>query len=277
VRVAATTLAACLLCTAMATWAPGFGQDEELLDPRYGSGAREALLRSHEGERNPLTFCIGWFRRAAGGDFGFSRSLNRPVRELLSERTPATAMLMLSGIVASWIFAAALAAPAAAFRLRAAAAVTGTVSTVAACLPAAAISVVLFQCGASARWMLVLILFPRIYFYLFNLLRQAYAEPQVLFARAKGLPGWRIFLRHVLVPARGRLAALAAVSVNMAFGAAIAVEAICDLPGIGQLAWKAALARDLPVLVTVTLAVALMSQAANLLADAAGAPRKVEA
>jgi peptide/nickel transport system permease protein len=75
-------------------------------------------------------------------------------------------------------------------------------------------------------------------------------------------------MRHVLPPAAPQLIALAAVSVNMAFGAAVAVEAICDLPGLGQLAWKAAMARDLPLLVVLTVMIVLMTQVSNLLADA---------
>ena len=46
-----------------------------------------------------------------------------------------------------------------------------------------------------------------------------------------------------------QLLALAGVTVSLAFGAAIPVEAIADSPGVGQLAWQAALGRDLPVLV----------------------------
>ena len=68
-------------------------------------------------------------------------------------------------------------------------------------------------------------------------------------------------------PVAPQLVALAAVSVNMAFGAAVAIEAICDLPGLGQLAWKAAGARDLPVLVALTVMIAMVTQMANLVAD----------
>ena len=53
----------------------------------------------------------------------------------------------------------------------------------------------------------------------------------------------------------------------MAFGAAVAIEAICDIPGLGQLAWKAAAARDLPVLVVLTVLIAMMTQMSNLVAD----------
>ena len=62
-----------------------------------------------------------------------------------------------------------------------------------------------------------------------------------------------------------------------AFGAAVAVEAICDVPGIGQLALKAAGARDLPVLVTLTIVVALVTQVANLVADCCAPALRSEA
>ena len=57
----------------------------------------------------------------------------------------------------------------------------------------------------------------------------------------------------------------------MAAGAAIAVEALCDSPGLGQLVWQSAMARDLPVLAHMTMLIALMICGVNLLADAARA------
>jgi peptide/nickel transport system permease protein len=65
------------------------------------------------------------------------------------------------------------------------------------------------------------------------------------------------------------LLAVAGVSVSMAVGAVIPVEALCDSPGVGQLVWQAALARDLPVIVNVTLLIAALTAAANLAANLA--------
>ena len=53
----------------------------------------------------------------------------------------------------------------------------------------------------------------------------------------------------------------------MGFSSALAVEVICDSPGLGQLAWQAALGRDLPVLVNVTLIVTIVTLIANLGSD----------
>jgi peptide/nickel transport system permease protein len=48
------------------------------------------------------------------------------------------------------------------------------------------------------------------------------------------------------------------------------VEALCGLPGVGQLAWQAALARDLPLLTNLTILVTLVTLLANSGADVIG-------
>jgi ABC-type dipeptide/oligopeptide/nickel transport system permease component len=48
------------------------------------------------------------------------------------------------------------------------------------------------------------------------------------------------------------------ISLVLAFGSAIPVEALCDVAGIGQLAWRAALGRDLPLLCGLAMAVTFM-------------------
>jgi peptide/nickel transport system permease protein len=80
----------------------------------------------------------------------------------------------------------------------------------------------------------------------------------------------RILFWHVVPTVAPQLLALAGVSVSMAVGAAIPVEALCGLPGVGQLAWQAAMARDLPLLVNITLLVTLVTLLANSGADVIG-------
>jgi peptide/nickel transport system permease protein len=78
-------------------------------------------------------------------------------------------------------------------------------------------------------------------------------------------------LRHILPVAAPQLLALAGVSISIAFAAALPVEVVCDLPGIGQLAWKAALGRDLELLVNLTMIITVVTLLANSAADAASA------
>jgi peptide/nickel transport system permease protein len=252
-RMGATTLFAALLCGAMVRFAPGFGLDERQLDPALSAATQQALRQSNN---------------IFDGNLGFSQSLNRPIRELLEERAPTTARLIATGVAGGWLLALLLAVPPVIWRRRSLAVPFSALSAVSACLPAAGIALVLFRFGGSARWMLPVILFPRLYQFASNLLRHGYNMPHVLMARAKGLSDTRVFLRHIVPPAGCQLLALAAVSINMAFGAAIAVEAICDQPGLGQLAWKAAMSRDLPVLMILTAIVALVTQFSRVAADA---------
>jgi ABC-type dipeptide/oligopeptide/nickel transport system permease component len=62
----------------------------------------------------------------------------------------------------------------------------------------------------------------------------------------------------------------------MAFGAAIPIEAICDVPGLGRLAWQSAMARDLPVLVSLTMLIALATMMAMAISEAVS-PRETAA
>lgn len=266
-RIAATAVIGGLLSAAMVRFSPGFGLDEKQLDARLSHESQEAVLRSHDQERNPLRFYAAWWKRVLAGDLGFSQSLNRPIRELLAARAPATIDLMLGGIAGAWLLAIVFSVPAIVRRLRRLSALSSVFSGMTASLPAAGIAILLFRLGSSAKWMIALVLFPRLYQYLRNVLQQASGMPHVLFARAKGLRWQPMLWRHILLPARAQLIALVAVSINMAFGAAIAIEAICDIPGLGQLAWKAAAARDLPVLVALTVLIALVTQMSNLVAD----------
>ena len=85
------------------------------------------------------------------------------------------------------------------------------------------------------------------------LLTELEQSPELLAARARGVSAGVIANRYVLGNAAPQLAGLAGVALVMGFGACIPVEALCDVPGIGQLAWQAAQARDLPVLCALAL------------------------
>jgi ABC-type dipeptide/oligopeptide/nickel transport system permease component len=55
-------------------------------------------------------------------------------------------------------------------------------------------------------------------------------------------------------------------TITAAFGASIPIEVFCDQPGLGQLAWRAAMGRDLALVVTVTLTIGGIALLANTLA-----------
>jgi peptide/nickel transport system permease protein len=179
------------------------------------------------------------------------------------------------GLGLGWLAALILAFSAALLRLSAYDAVTAVVSGSVLCLPAAVLALLSVLWNFPGALAIALIVFPRLYRYARNLLAKSYSLPHIITARAKGLGEARIFLWHVLPGVAPQLLAVAAVSVSMAIGAAIPVEALCGLAGIGQLAWQAALARDLPLLVNITILVTLVTLLANSGADVIGQMARV--
>jgi len=134
-------------------------------------------------------------------------------------------------------------------------------------IPSAVLAAVSLLLRLSPAVTIAAVLFPRIFPNAYELLRASLTAPHVVMARARGLPPARLFLFHVVPSALMPLVALGGVSVTLASGASIPIEALADSPGVGQLAWQAALGRDLPVLVSVTLLLTAITVAVNVLAD----------
>jgi peptide/nickel transport system permease protein len=200
------------------------------------------------------------------------------VSTLLRERMPLTLRLVGVGLLLSWAAALALALSAAGLRIAAYEALTTFVSGMFLCIPAAVLALFSVIWNLSGALAIGLIVFPQVYRYTRNLLTKAYSLPHIITARAKGLSELRILFWHVVPVAGPQLLAVAGVSVSIAVGAAIPVEALCGLAGVGQLAWQAALGRDLPLLMNITILVTLVTLFANSSADVLGyALRRQEA
>jgi len=263
-----TALMGGLASATLVRMAPGFDEDERELDPRLSEASRQAIRDSRVADRNLLKFYPRYLGGLLRGEFGVSHSLHRPVAELLAERSPVTFRLAAWGLIAGWILGLGLALAASSKSLRLDL-FSSSLCGLLFCLPAAVIGVLALFAGAAPWWAIALAVLPKVFTYARNLLEKVYAAPHVLVARAKGLSTGRILLWHVIPSMAPEMLALAGVTVSLAFSAAIPIEAVCDVPGLGQLAWQAALGRDLPVLVTFTLLLAIVTRAGSAAADLA--------
>lgn len=256
-----------LISATLVRLAPGFDSDERILDPGLSSESIRALRAQRANEHNVLHFYGDYLRGALHGDFGTSHALGLPVKNLLRERWPVTLRVAGFGLLLGWLLASALAFIAC-FRPRPAPEIFGTLLSGAfLCIPAAALALLSVILNTPGYLAIAFIVFPKIYRYSRNLLARACALPHITAARARGLSEIRIFVCHVLPVAGPQMIALAGISASLALGAAVPVESLCGLPGIGQLAWQAALARDLPLLVNLTVLVTLVTLLANSGAD----------
>ena len=266
----ATVLLGGLLSATLVRLAPGFDADERELDPHLNAQSLQALRDARQPDHNLLRFYFSYMKGAARGDLGTSLALGQPVRALLRDRVPLTLRLLSTGLGLAWIVSLTLALSAAWLRLSIFDVMTTVVSGTFLCIPAAVLALLSVLWNVPGSLAIALIVFPRTYRYASNLLVKAYSRPHITAARARGLGEARILFWHVVPVVTSQLLAVAGVSISVAVGAAIPVEALCGLPGIGQLAWQAALARDLPLLVNITILVTLVTLLANSGADVIG-------
>lgn len=251
----------------MVRFAPGFGVDEEELDTRLNNQSVHALREAQEPDRNLFAFYSRYLVQLLHGDLGVSRTLQRPVSQLLEERFPETLKSVGLGLLVGWTLALPLAIAVVMSRAWLLDTISNLLVSLLLCVPAAVLALLFVLERVPARLLLSLVIFPKVFRYSRSLLARSSSLPHVLTARAKGLGSLRVLVWHILPTAAPQLVALAGVSLSLAFAAAIPVEALCDLPGIGQLAWKAALGRDVELLVNLTMIVTLVTLLANSASD----------
>jgi peptide/nickel transport system permease protein len=251
--------------------APGFASDERELNGTLSAQSIQAIRQEHLAQSNIPRFYMHYLESLLRGDLGNSLSLNQPVRDLLRERLPVTLRTLGFALLAAWGVGLGLGLAAQTFRSRVLLAATEGASGVFISTPAAALALIFVLLRLPPVWAAALLVFPKIYRYSSNLLGECYALPHVLTARAKGAGRTRILFWHVAPSAWPQLLALLGVSISIALGVLLPIEAVCDLPGIGQLAWQAAQSRDLTLLVNLTVVVTFLTVMATTLSAAAQA------
>jgi peptide/nickel transport system permease protein len=267
-RLLAILLVASFLAALLLRAAPGFSSDEREMSGGLSAHSIQAIRQEHLAQSNIPRFYADYLRSLMRGDLGSSQSLNQPVRQLLGERLPVTLRGLGFALLAAWVLGLGLAIGAQAFHSTVFALTTEGMSGILISTPAAALALIFVLLRWPPLWAASLLVFPKIYRYSSNLLRESYDRPHVLTARAKGAGRWQVLFWHVAPLAWPQLLALMGVSISIAIGVLLPIEVICDLPGIGQLAWQAAQSRDLPLLVNLTMVVTLLTVVATTLSGA---------
>ncbi|HTX41865.1 MAG TPA: ABC transporter permease subunit [Acidobacteriaceae bacterium] len=248
--------------------APGYLSDAREMDARYGSTVRAEL--AHESARSSLPQMLA--REAKGwlhGDAGVSRQFGVPVRELIQPRLAVTGALLLRSLLLGW--ALAITAALAASTRRRSGVVWQAPASLLLAIPTAAMATLCLLAGSGGPVLVMaLLIAARDFKFLCRILRQAWLEPHLLQARAQGIRMRRLLAVQVAPAIAAQLAALAGLSLVTALSALVPVEVLFDVPGLGQLAWNAAMNRDLPVLLAVTLLMALAVTSSGMLGGQPG-------
>jgi ABC-type dipeptide/oligopeptide/nickel transport system permease component len=262
-RVAITLLIGGLLGATLVRLAPGYGVTDADFDPRLSG---DAVARSHV-QREPSLpqFYAQYLAGLAHGDLGWSTSLSCPIADLVRARLPLSIATLARGVTLAVLVG--LVAALIGLRWRALSLVPSAAAIVCVSVPAAVIALLLLIRGWPGTWALAAAVFPHVYSYSRNLVEDAATAPHVVAAYARGIRPARVILNHVLRTAAPQMLAVIGLAVSIGFPALVPIEVVCDSPGLLQLAWNAALARDMPVLVNITLLAAVVVMIGNAASD----------
>jgi peptide/nickel transport system permease protein len=269
----ARTLAIVLLVmvgsTVLVRCAPGYLSDAREMDSRYAHAARAEL--SAEATRSGSLLSMlsseagGWMH----GDAGLSRQYGVPVFELIRPRLAVTGGLLLRALGLAWAFALCAALVSSAGRNPSM--LWQAPATLLLAIPTAAMATLcLLADHGGPILVMALLLAARDFKFLHCALRKAWLDPHLLQARAQGIRMRRLLVAHILPAAAPQLSALVSLSLVTALSALVPVEVLFNVPGLGQLAWNAAMNRDLPVLLGATMIMALAVTFAGMASDRPG-------
>ena len=242
--------------TVLVRYAPGYLSDPGEMDSRYAHAVRAELSAEAARSHSVTDMLFTEIRGVTRGNGGISRQFGVPVFELIRPRLATTGDLLLRSLLVGW--ALALCAALVASAGKEPSLLWQAPGTLLLAVPTAAMATLCLLTGKGGPVLVMaLLVAARDFKFLHRLLRKAWLEPHVLYARAQGIRPRRLLVAHLWPAFVTQLATLASLSIVTALSALVPVEVLFNVPGLGQLAWNAALNRDLPVLLAVTLTMAI--------------------
>ena len=266
-----------------------------LADPKL-SLEEQAAIEERLGLDQPLLTQYGiWIARVARGDLGESFLYEVPNRRAVAERLPNTALLAGSALLLSVILAVPLGLWSAVRRGGVMDRVVSGVAFLAMAVPTFwlaigaifvfAIALPVFPAGGATTagesgglidrlrhlvmpaCVLAAVTTAELLRYMRSSAQTALQQPFVRVARAKGLRtrvvAWRHVLRAALIPVVTALG----IQLPRLIGGAAITETVFAWPGLGRLGVQAALGRDYPLVMAITLFISAAVVTVNLLID----------
>jgi peptide/nickel transport system permease protein len=236
----------------------------------------------------------GWLAATLHGDLGTSLASGENVTTILGQRLPVTAELLVYALVGSVVLAVLLAVLASrrpngiADRFSVVISMTGL-----SVAPYVLAVVLVYLFAVKLQWFpaigytsltasplqnirsltlpAIAIGFPLFAVYTrllrADIVEQMQREDYIVTARAKGVPQWRILIRHALPNSMFGLITLVALNLGVLVGAVAIIEPIFSLPGVGAILVSSINNHDVPIVEGVVLVFAVVVVVAALAAD----------
>ena len=279
--------------------APGSYADT-IDNPRLSAETREAIRARYGLDRSAGAQYVSWLGAVVTGDLGTSFLFKEPVSRVLSRALPPTFLLAGSGLLLTMLLGLGLAMMAVRHPSGWADRVITVLSLGLYGVPSfwlAGLLILVFS--VSLGWfppshmhsvdparlsgfahtadLLYHLVLPALCLgligaagtarYLRASLLDVRASRFMLAARARGIPTRRLLLVHALRPALLPVVTLLGLSLPVLVSGSVVIETIFSWPGMGQVAFNAARARDIPLILGATLIGAVAVILGNLVAD----------
>jgi ABC-type dipeptide/oligopeptide/nickel transport system permease component len=134
-------------------------------------------------------------------------------------------------------------------------------------LPSGLVVLIAVALGISIEIAIIAIVAPRLFPYCSRIVSERLRSDYVLSAECLGISRPRILMNHLLPGILPEIAGLFSLSIVTALGVSVAVEVLGARSGLGQLAWRAAMDRDMPVVLAVTMVVLLVVRVGTSTSD----------
>jgi peptide/nickel transport system permease protein len=228
---------------------------------------------------------LDYLRNILSGDFGYSYHLQSSVLPTILSRFPATAALALGGILMELLLGLPMGVVAALHRNHWFDRFTLVISLIGISAPPFWLGLILlyylgyvwpiFPLGGYGS--ISNLILPSLTLgiggagWYARMLRSTMLEILVMdyvrTARAKGVPGVLVVLRHILRNALGPILTMLGLDLAYFLGGVLVVETVFGWPGIGLLGWEAISYQDVPMIMGTVLFAALVIVLVNLLID----------
>jgi len=235
-----------------------------------------------------------WLKNIATGEFGYSLQSGQQISEILALRMPATLELVLSALILSTLLALTLGLFAGAKKGGIADKLSRVLGVIGIAIPDFFIGLVLLNIFAfRVEWLptgnrvapgqvtlwdrlpnlilpvatLTIAMLAVLIRYSRNSVLDTLNRDFVKTARSKGVPEWRVLYSHVFRNSLGPVMVLLAFRLPLLVGGSILVETVFQWPGIGTTIIAAVTASDYPVIMVVSMIIAMVILVASFLVD----------
>lgn len=256
---------------------------------------REALYRQYGLDKPVVVRYAAWLGGVVQGDLGTSLTQGLPVVSLLAQRLGNTLQLALTALVLTALFGVTLGVLAAVTQNRLPDHLISSVATLGMSVPGfwlGIVSIIVFS--VRLGWLpssgvasvgggfslldraqhlvmpagvLAFTLLPNVVRVARSAMLEVLSSDYVRTARAKGLPGRTVLLKHTFKNAIVPVIAILGLITTVLFSGSVVIESVFSWPGLGRLAIEAANGRDYPVILGVTLVAGAVVVVVNLLVD----------